>query len=57
MNNEMNEETKDRLIRLWKQCVNKGTWTIFGKTFIVDGQKWQVVPIGKDKELRFTKGV
>jgi hypothetical protein len=55
MNNEMNEETKDRLLRLWKQKLDKGTWTIFGGTFTVDGQTWQVVPMGKDQEPRFLK--
>lgn len=59
----MNEETKDRLMRLWKQCVDKGTWTIFGGIFTIDNERWQVIPQGKvwengklvQKEPRFLK--
>lgn len=42
----MNEETKDRLLRLWQQTVDKGTWSIFGGVFTVDNERWQVVPMG-----------
>ena len=59
----MNEDTKAKLLRLWKQTVDKGTWSIFGGVFTVDGQKWQVVPEGTawengklvTKEPRFLK--
>ena len=43
----MNEETKLKLLELWEESKDEGTWSIFGGTFTVDGQEWQVVPGGR----------
>ena len=40
----MNEETKAKLLKIWNESKDKGTWSFFGGTFTVDGQKWQVIP-------------
>ena len=46
----MNEDTKAKLLELWQESKDEGTWSIFGGTFTVDGQEWQVVPMGKTWE-------
>ena len=59
----MNEETKLKLLELWEESKDEGTWSVFGGTFTVDGQDWQVVPMGMtwkngklvNKEPRFLK--
>ena len=60
----MNEDTKSKLLELWEESKDEGTWSVFGGTFTVDGQKWQVIPEGKawvkngklvNKEPRFLK--
>lgn len=43
----MNEQTKSKLLELWQQAKDEGAWSVFGGTFTVDGQDWQVVPMGK----------
>ena len=49
----MNEETKSKLLKLWNESKDKGTWSFFGGTFTVDGQKWQVIPEGKERTKIF----
>ena len=59
----MSEDTKVKLLELWEESKDEGAWSIFGGTFTVDGQEWQVVPMGKTwkngnlvvKEPRFLK--
>lgn len=59
----MSEDTKVKLLKLWNESKDEGTWSVFGGVFTVDNQKWQVVPIGKTwkngnlvtKEPRFLK--
>ena len=43
----MNEETKSKLLELWQQAKDEGAWSVFGGTFTVDGQDWQVIPEGR----------
>ena len=42
----MNEDTKAKLLKLWNESKDKGTWSFFGGVFTVDNQKWQVIPAG-----------
>jgi len=60
----MNEETKVKLLKMWEESKDKGTWSFFGGTFTLDGQTWQVIPEGKawvkdgklvNREPRFLK--
>ena len=57
------ETTKSKLLKLWNESKDEGTWSVFGGVFTVDNQKWQVVPEGRawvdgklvTKEPRFLK--
>lgn len=46
----MSEETKVKLLELWQESKDEGAWSIFGGTFMVNGEEWQVVPMGKTWE-------
>ena len=46
----MNEDTKVKLLELWEESKDEGTWSVFGGTFTVDGQDWQVIPGGRTWE-------
>ena len=46
----MNEDTKVKLLELWEESKDEGTWSVFGGTFTVDGQYWQLIPEGRTWE-------
>ncbi len=52
---EINEETREKLIRKWNEIKNIDLVGFFGGTFWIDGVQWQVIPISK--EPKFIKTV
>jgi hypothetical protein len=44
-------EVEDRLMVEWKMLQGTQLWSFFGGVITLDGQRWQVIPMGDDKPV------